>query len=235
MTEPDIPTHTHSSGGGSLSGALTKKIGPAPGWVWVVVIVGALYGYRWYKGRNGTPVVTDPTLADTSTSPTANIADTGGTAGGAGIFTPPVLGSTPSGPSTTAEWAALAVKTLIAGGTNPTDANNAVTTYVSHGALSTTQQTIINKVLAQLGPPPEGLIPVVKAPPGPQYGPFAYITLTGNETLGSLSTHYYGSTGAWQHIQNYNANLLSHGYTMNQKLPKGLHIRIPLDNPLHHK
>lgn len=72
-----MPTRTSPKQGGSF---LTRKVGPAPVWVWAVSVIGLYLAYRFYSGRTATVPAQTTTQAPTD--------QTGaGVSGGGGSFT----------------------------------------------------------------------------------------------------------------------------------------------------
>ncbi len=143
--------------------ALTKKIGPLPGFVWVLIVVGVAYGVYWWRKR-GAGTTSAPALA--ADNPAAVDASGAGPAPGTGTYTGQV-NTMPVGQaavSTNAAWAATAGNALIAAGADPSAVQNALSKYLSGGVLSAQEQALINQAVKLFLLPPEGVLPVNAAP-----------------------------------------------------------------------
>lgn len=176
-----------------LEATVTHKVGPMPGWAWIAVVAGGAWVYYLWKRRNS--VSTSGTVQQT-----ANTSSTTTGVGWGGDGTIPTLSApgnivtangTP-GSTTNAQWARNVVNALIAGGADPTLANNSLTTYLSGGTLSAAQQSIVDTALTQYGAPPEGLISMTTAPATPAYIGHAY-TVQSGDTFQSIIQKFYGS------------------------------------------
>lgn len=165
MSQPDVP----SSGGGSSSplAVLTKKVGPLPGWAWVALAVGAYAAYRMWTSRNGgtsPTTATDTTILDPSSQPVSGDASASDGGLGSGLVNTggsQIVQTTPVGAVTNAQWGTQAVRILSAASPASSAAiNNAVTKYLSGKPLTSAENAIVIQAIQQLGPPPEGLIPI---------------------------------------------------------------------------
>lgn len=224
MTEPEITptTHTHSHGGSS---PLTRKVGPAPVWVYMVGVAALYVAYRYYaasKASSTTAVDSSGSTID-STAPVTN----DGSGGGSGPVSSGTIVTGPANATSNAQWGELVAADMIANGGNPVDINNAISDYLNGKALSPTEQNIISSILSKYGPPPEGLIPITAAPVAPVATPTPVplpsqhptptphpptgvpaskaksYTVKSGDTLTSIANHFYGNSD-WQKI--YDAN-----------------------------
>jgi nucleoid-associated protein YgaU len=225
----DVPAEaTHKVGG-----ALTKKIGPLPGFAWLLIVVGAAYGWYYWKGGHSVGA-SAPAPASLSTDTGAGTY-TGATTDTTGSTFNGSVSTTPAGaaPATTnAQWARNVADGLITSGANPTDVENALSAYLNGQTLTPTQNAIINTALRQYGQPPEGIIAVhspapvaapkpVAAPgkpapkpvpkpapkpvphPAPRPAAHTYVVRPG-DSLSLIAGRYYGNVSEWPKI--YNAN-----------------------------
>ena len=228
----DVSGAPGTEGLDKVEGAVTKKLGPFPGWVWVILAVGVGYGvYRYIQYRNaGTTTVqdtsdSDPTagaagaaLSATNATSTNSVGDND--TGGDGSDTTP-----PS--DTNAAWALRVTNGLIGQGTySAADVTNALADYVNGKTLSSGEAAIVAVAVAGYGPPPEGLIgitnngTVVTDPKSTHY----YTTKTG-DTLSSISDAYYGAhtTHFRDKIKNANPGKLA----SSGPVKVGISIKIP--------
>lgn len=174
MTEPPVNVpHAH---GNPLS-ALTRKIGPLPGFVWVLLAVGAYAGYRWYQQRNGATVSNPLAASGAVVTPDASVAGGDSLAGGFGgssAVPSGVVQTTPIPKSdTNAEWAANIVTAEIAANRSGSAASNALAHYLGGNTLSASESALVSQLLQRYGPPPQGLIPINTTPatPAPKSAP----------------------------------------------------------------
>lgn len=213
-----------------VGGALTKKIGPLPGFAWLLIVVGGAYGYYYWKGGHSVGA-SAPAPASLSTDAGAG-SYTGATTDTTGNTFSGAVSTTPAGAAastTNAQWARNVADGLITSGANPTDVENALSAYLNGQTLSATQNAIVNTALRQYGQPPEGIIavhspapvaaskpvakpvakpvpkPAPKAVPHPAARPAAhsYVVRPG-DTLSLIAGRYYGNVAEWPKI--YNAN-----------------------------
>ena len=165
-----------------ITGALTEKIGPLPGYAYVAIGVG---GVLWYRKNHG--------------SPKARVLPSNDGATNLGISPTPVdtTGAAYSTPVDNNAWALEAAQHLgTTSAFSPGDISTALYNYLSGSGLSSAQQNIVNAAIGANGYPSGGLIPVVSAdvptptlayaaptpqnmpyiaPPTPTYTPPAYI------------------------------------------------------------
>ena len=136
---------------------VTKKVGPLPLYAYAVIIVGVAYGIYWYKNRVGTARPVGITEVGTGMS-------SAGPAPGTGTYDGATGGNkaTPAA-QTNAQWAKKVADGMIATGTPPADANNAVAAYLAGQSLTPVQQAVITIALQIYGNPPEGVV-AVKGP-----------------------------------------------------------------------
>ena len=114
---------------------LTEKLGPLPGYAWVILGAGAVI---WYRKKH-------PSTSVTSTSPAAPL-DSSSTAA-----TDPSLGL-----SNNAAWGSQAAQNLYGSSAySPADITSAIDAYLNGSSLTSNQQGIINAAIAGLGNPPD--------------------------------------------------------------------------------
>jgi LysM repeat protein len=231
MTNPDVP-HSHLN----IGGAFSKKIGPAPGWVWVVGVIGIAYGYYWWTHRNLNTVdsggssdpsaaSTDPS-ADTSTG-TADetIGNADGTAsGGDGI----VVGTAGTS-SASYNWrnpppGTTFTRNLNGGAIyeNWPDGSTHKITLAEYAALGNPKVTTYGKAPSS---PVSAKPKPVKNPPG-QTRPHT-IKVRPGQTLGTLAAKYYGNLGDWRKIKNANLSKLPHNATAETNIKNGITLVLP--------
>lgn len=166
-----------AAGAKSSFGFLSHKTGPFPLWVWIAGGIGAYYLLG--RGKTGTGTGTGSAPPNQQTDPAGNIG-TIDPATGYVYGTPEDLaalaannstGTTGTGTTTTtgyadnAAWGRAAVNFLVGTGIDPTQANEAITTYLASQQLTTQQQADVNAAITALGAPPS-LPGPVGAPPG---------------------------------------------------------------------
>lgn len=139
-------------------GAFTKKIGPLPGWAWVLLIVGLAYGAYMLRKRaagSGTaaPVSTPAAVGFSSAGPAPGTNNYSGQVSTLPVGQP--------GLSTNAAWAKSVTDFLIGTGNySPADISNAIGNFISGNALNEQQTAIVNTAIKQFQTPPEGVLPV---------------------------------------------------------------------------
>lgn len=137
---------------------LGKQYGPLPLGAWIVVVGAGLGIALWTRRTQAEPEVVE----DGSGTP-------GVGAGGSGMFTElvPVTGGsgTIGKPTTNEEWGVLAINWLIANNYPANQADSAVRKYLAGVKMSVGEYTMIGKVLAALGAPPQVLPPAEEDPP----------------------------------------------------------------------
>lgn len=132
-----------------------KKVGPLPLYAYALIVVGGAYGVYWWKNRVGVaaPVgVTDVGSGMSSAGPMPGTGTYTGTVGSGGNATPAAQSN--------AQWAKKVADGMIATGTPPADANNAVAAYLAGQVLTPVQKAIITIALQVYGNPPEGVVTV---------------------------------------------------------------------------
>lgn len=164
---------------------LTRKIGPAPVWVYAVVIVGAYYWYTRYgpgkSSGSGTSVPvgqqTDPAgnvgvidpltgYVQGSAEDTASLQAQNEIAAGTGQDNSgTTTSSSTGGYATNDQWATAAENYLIGLGIDPTVATQAIGNYLGSLANTTALQADVNTAIEGLGPPPQLPGPADTNPP----------------------------------------------------------------------
>jgi hypothetical protein len=143
-----------------LGATLGKQIGPLPLGAWVAVVGGGL-GIAWYANTK---------KGSSAEQPDQQLTETG-VGEGTTAFIPAAEVSQPTAPlETLDDWINNAVKQAIALGATPLEIEQALRLYSKGEALSTRQATLVNRVIALIGPAPSGEItevPVVTPEPTP--------------------------------------------------------------------
>lgn len=201
--------------------AVTKKIGPLPGWAWAALAVGGAWGYHLWRGRSAPQQVAVTPVADASGTMPVVAGNLPGTNTSNGY--------TPAGPQgtvtpTNASWAKMVADALITSGGNPTDVSNALDAYTNGSSLSTAQQSIINTALRQYGAPPQGVLPVNNKP-GATY------TVQAGDTFQSVIEKMYGKYDpiTARIVHDYNPQVTWNDATGYQPLTPGSQLQI-VDN-----
>lgn len=180
---------------GAAAGAFTKKLGPFPGFVWVLLIVGVAYGVYWWRKNHAAtataaaPAATAaPAIVDGGYVPLGTNANTGPV--GTGTVTTYPQGS--AAPATNATWAAQAANYLIGTGSyDPAAVQNALSKYTNGtGTLSAQEQAIVNTAVKQFGIQPEGVLPVNATVTTNDYTGHTYTVQQGDTLYGILSKFY---------------------------------------------
>jgi hypothetical protein len=143
---------------GAAAGAFTKKIGPLPGWAWVLIIVGLAYGAFLWRKRGAASGTVAPVQA-----PSAVGFSSAGPAPGTNTYNGQVstLPVGQPGLSTNAAWAKSVTDFLVGTGNySPADISNAIGNFISGNALNEQQTAIVNTAIKQFQTPPEGVLPV---------------------------------------------------------------------------
>lgn len=186
----------------NIGSAFTKKIGPLPGWAWVVIVVGGAYAVYFYKKKTGTATPVNNS-AGVTVDPNAGAFPT---VGGGAVTSATGNGSVtqPQGNviSTNAQWGRLVVQNAVAGGTDAALASNAVSSYLNGGSLSPSQQGVITAGISALGVPPEGVVPVHTSSANAAY------TVVSGDSLTSIAQAFYGDSSRWKDIFAANQKLL---------------------------
>lgn len=138
--------------------AMGKKLGPLPVYAYAVIIVGAAYGVYWWRNRVGVSAPQGVTEVNTGMSSAGPMPGTNDYSGNVGSST-----KAPPASQSNAQWAKNVADGMIATGTSPTDANNAVAAYLAGQDLTPVQQAVITVALKIYGNPPEGVV-AVKGP-----------------------------------------------------------------------
>lgn len=218
----EIPTPKADGVGKSL----TKKIGPFPGFVWVIIAALLIWGLWFIRTRNAPQASPD---GATVIAPDQSADNTGGnsTPGQPGYSGNVVTEQGTPASTTNAQWARNVSNTLIAEGLDPTAVSNAIAKYFNGTALSPQETSIINQALQKFGVPPEGVLPVKNTPatpaptpkPAPKPAPkpvakpaakpappkpkSVVYTVRPGDNLSTIAQRYYGRQD-WARI--YNAN-----------------------------
>lgn len=196
-----------------IGNAFTKKLGPLPGWAWMLLVVSGAYGLYYYRKSRGqgATAVDEEVVPDLGTP--ADYSDL-----------PKNVTPDPTSPmaSTNAQWARTVADQMNATGRySPSAVANAISHYLNGETLNATEKAIINTILATYGTPPEGVIPVLSVPvPGiTKPSPYAVIsprtsnttrsyTVVPGDSLISIATRYYG-VADWQKIYAANRDKIS--------------------------
>ena len=115
---------------------LTEKLGPLPGYAWVLLGVGGVY---WYRKKR-------PSMSVTSTNAAAPIATSTDSAGA----------YDPNAANNNAQWGSKAAQNLYSSSAySPSDITDAINAYLNGSSLTSNQQGIIAAAVAGLGNPPD--------------------------------------------------------------------------------
>lgn len=149
---------------------MTQKMGPFPVWVWGLLIGGAFVIWYWVSQRDAG----QSALAD-------SVEETGTVAPPSGDFStvpvmPPADGEVDE--HTNLEWSAQAVIAATNTGTSLIAAQAAISKYLNSEKLSASETAIMNKIIAKIGPPPEGVYVPTPEPEKPSPGAETADTVT---------------------------------------------------------
>jgi hypothetical protein len=200
MAESDVP----AAAAKDALGFLTKKVGPLPVGVWLLMAAAVLLYLE--RKKAATAAGTASAVPNQQTDPAGNIGtidpatgyvygtpedlaaltanNAGSTSGGTSAG-----GSSTSGGQTYADnnaWGIAAVNFLVADGIDPTTANQAVQQYLSSQTLTTQQQADVNLAIIGIGPPPDL--------PGPTTGNPSSVTTPPATTTGTGTGTQSGQT-----------------------------------------
>jgi hypothetical protein len=222
MAEPDVKPPE----GGGIKEALTRKIGPLPAGVWIVIAVAVFY-YVSQRNKAGSAGggQTDPAGNVGTIDPkTGYVYGTAEDAAALGSGSSSLGGSSDSGTggSTVAgqyadnnAWAIAAINYLVSIGVDATEANTAITQFLASQQLTTQQQADVNLVIQRLGAPPSppepggNTTPIVNPPSG---GTYAANPPTGFTTT-TVSANAIGAK--WNAATNATSYTMSWGTTPN--------------------
>lgn len=159
----DAPAPKAPAGGGKGTfGFLTRKIGPAPVWVYAVVIAAAYYWYTHYGPGAKTAAAAASSAGGSAIDPVTGepYSEELGAAeqqldSGAGNGSGTAAGGAASTYTTNEQWATAAVNYLVGLGIDPTVASQAVENYLSSQTNTTAQQADVNTAIEGIGPPPQ--------------------------------------------------------------------------------
>lgn len=127
--------------------ALTKKRGPLPTWGYVAAAGAGVVLFLWWRNRQAAAAAAN---AGASIPLTGGTTIPGGTSGAAGGGT----SSTPSGPSTLAQWEEQAIALMTSPTYSATQAYNDLSQWLSGQPVSTAGYSALGGVISQLGLPP---------------------------------------------------------------------------------
>lgn len=153
---------------------LSKKMGPLPTGVWIIIIAGGLAVGYFINKRSSANAAAAPT----------QVAETGSGLGGSGfdvVSPPPPAAPTDTTPETNESWRMKVTNWLIAKNYDPAQADTAVRAYLYGQPLTAAQQAIINIALVQFGVPPEPIpgLPDTNPPINPTPVPTAPSPVSG--------------------------------------------------------
>jgi hypothetical protein len=156
-----------------VTGALKKKIGPLPGYAYVLVIAGAAWAYKLYKGKGQEePVTTEPGFpggggSDVGVGDELGINDSSSTNGSGNL-------GVNTAPTSNLDWWQKGSTYLIGFGYDGAIVGAALNKYLQGESLSVSEHAMVNQVIARYGQPPEGVptspveTPVTPPPGGDQ-------------------------------------------------------------------
>lgn len=166
----------------NVKAIFTERLGPLPVIVWAGGAAGAYVVYAYWRASREapsiSPAVAGATVGDLSgeayPGDGVGVGSYGGGAtlnGSFGVSAPPSSLLSPYTFDSDQAWGSAAVRYLTSLGYDATSATDLMSTYLrqSGGTITETQQTMLSRVLAVLGTPPEGLYatPAVGTPPPP--------------------------------------------------------------------
>lgn len=179
----------------TFTDALTRKIGPAPAWVYGVGLGLGITGVRYYRSKNA-PAVASATSDDGTSAGTAAGATTPGAADDPGAYTTGTVGAytlpggyqaTSSGvldytgqadaqttqtPTTNAAWQQEAYDVLVGRlGYAPVTTEEALRAYLAGDPVSSSQEAVISQALRLVGRPPEGAPAITRSTTAPVVSP----------------------------------------------------------------
>ena len=182
------------SGTDVLPDAVTEDIGPLPVWAWGALLGGITVLWMYFSRRSG-QVDTPPVSPDTTglvDLGNAGEAPSGTSAGGSSAAPAPDPASGTSRFGDNFAWETAGVAFLVTSGVSPLSAQQALEAYLNGKQLTSSQGTIVGKVVAQLGLPPEGSpAPNVKA------AAHTYSGLTVSRTYGKPPKSVTGLSRVW--------------------------------------
>lgn len=144
---------------------LSQRIGPYPAGAWLALIGGGtalgLVLRRRFSSGPTTTVLPDTT--DEAGNPVNNAIP--------GALGRPTVGSSSAGTSSTVaeptnnqEWTVAAIRYLVGAGTDPAQAQGAITRFVDGTAITLAEQALVGNAIRALGPPPEYVPAIITAP-----------------------------------------------------------------------
>ena len=96
------PNKPPAGGAGKKAGnILTRKLGPAPVWVWGAVVIGLYLAYRYYENNKANSAAATDTTSATDPSALTDPASAGGSASGTSTGSTPDNSGTPYDPYST--------------------------------------------------------------------------------------------------------------------------------------
>lgn len=220
----------------AITEAASKKLGPLPAGVWVVVIAGG-FAVAYFVNKRRPSTGGEPMV------------DTGGVPGvGVGGVQPGFIPVNP--PTTPAEdkprdnetWLTKAIGALLGKGYNPVTATLALRKWLAGNNITQSESLIVQEAIKLIGPPPlapagGGVIPDPTTPtptptptpspveplpprtnpvpmptPAPAPAPVPqvrYYTVKRGDNLFNIAKYYYGNGNQWPLIYNANRNKIS--------------------------
>lgn len=197
-------------------------------------LVGAYVFFKHRSASAAVPVAADTTVDDGSDTPIdetgslddGSFGDAFGGASGGGVISTPVLPVDPTVPvgttafSNNAQWAAQAESDLGQEGFNPLTVAAALGKYLTGGALTASQETIVQAAIQAEGQPPQPVPPMHVAPPSGQTT--KTVTANGKQTLWQIA-HANGITE--MHLIQLNPHLGIY-YGTKKNIPKGTKVKV---------
>jgi len=139
------PTATAAKGGSALS----KKVGPLPLGMWIVIGGGGFVVYYVMKSKS-----------TSSATPQVSAADAVGAGAGGWIATTPTTTTTTTAYGTNDQWGQAAISYLIGQNYDAGLSDAAIRNYLGGLQVSIQQQPLVDAALKQLGEPPQLLNPI---------------------------------------------------------------------------
>lgn len=199
--------------GGGLGAILTRKVGPLPLGVWILVAGVIVWFVFRSNGSSGAAAVGDTADSGGLGVSGSGYGDSGGGGGGTSSSGSDSSGETVGGQyADNSAWARAAVNYLVGLGVDPTAANASIQNWLSGQSLTPTEQGNVNTAVQGIGPPPQLPEPSAEAPP-PVYSPSPGTTYAANPPGSVLvKTKTANSvTLGWGRVANATSYRISYG------------------------
>lgn len=195
MSIPDAtPPEAKAAGKG-----LAKRLGPFKLWQYGAILGGMILLWVVYKRRkSASGTATTSTLTtDTGTVDDPTVASYGDSSVAAGTSS-----SDDTTTASNATWGIQAANLLIGEGNDPLSVQAAISAYLNGQNPTTAQSALISNAIAQLGTPPQGVLPTAAAQSSVTY------TVAIGDSLTSIAQEFYGDSSKWQTIYDANKSVI---------------------------